>query len=67
MGTGRADGLIPDIVEKWDDRDIVVRFKEGHGSGGSMDLEGGIADDPTVLEAHSRSEWYAHRPLHVSM
>ena len=63
----RAEALIPDIVERWHDRDIVVRFTQGRGSGGSMKLEGGIADDPIVREAHSRSEWYWDRDLHVSM
>jgi hypothetical protein len=65
--TGRADALIPDIVEKWHDRDIVVRFKPERGKGGAMYLDGGIADDPNVIEAHNRSEWYGDRELHVSM
>ena len=64
---GLADALIPDIAAKWHDRDITVRFTQGHGSGGSMNIVGGVADDPVVLEAHRRSKAYGHKPLHVSM
>jgi hypothetical protein len=64
---GLADALIPDIAARWHDRDIVVRFTQGRGSGGSMYLEGGIADDPNVVAAHRRSTKYANRDLHVSM
>jgi hypothetical protein len=64
---GFADALIADIAERWHDRDITVHFTQGRGSGGSMNLKGGIADDPAVIEAHRRSEAYGHKPLHVSM
>jgi hypothetical protein len=64
---GLAEALMPDIAERWHDRDITVRFMQGRGSGGSMNLEGGIADDPAVIEAHRRSKAYGHKPLHVSM
>jgi hypothetical protein len=65
--TGLADAFIPDIAARWHDRDLVVRFKPGRGSGGSMYLDGGIADDPNVIEAHKRSTKYYNRDLHVSM
>ena len=63
---GLADAFIPDIVEKWHDRDLTVRFKPGHTTGGTLNLDGGIADDPNVIEAHRRSREYGHKPIHVS-